>query len=117
MGIDDWEHRNYKDSWLPSFDRQKLNLISQYKERNYQPSRENDEDKSKSLLPSMVSKIIDGTVKVMVFFLCMVFFTCYLYGCKPALGTGSDRRCVIIKGQSSKTSVSKNTGTGIKVVD
>jgi hypothetical protein len=65
MDIDDWEHRNYQDTWLPSFERLKIKLISHYKERKFQSSQERSGDNAKSL-PSMVSKIIDGTVKVML---------------------------------------------------
>jgi hypothetical protein len=65
VDIDDWEHRNYKDTWLPSFERLKSKLISHYKERKFNSSHEKEGDKSKSL-PAMVSKIIDGTVKVML---------------------------------------------------
>ncbi len=36
VDIDDWEHRNYKDSWLPSFERLRMKLMSHYKERKYQ---------------------------------------------------------------------------------
>ncbi len=59
VDIDDGEHRNYKDTWLPSFERLKLKLISHYKERNFQSSQDREGEKSKSL-PTMVSKIIDG---------------------------------------------------------
>ena len=65
VDIDDWEHRNYKDSWLPSFERLKTKLISHYKERKFQSNQERGGDNSRSL-PSMVNKIIDGTVKVML---------------------------------------------------
>ena len=42
-----------------------MKLISHYKERKFNSNHEKDGDKSKSL-PAMVSKIIDGTVKVML---------------------------------------------------
>jgi hypothetical protein len=65
MDIDDWEHRNYQDTWLPSFERLKIKLISHYKERKFQSSQDRGGDSSRSL-PSMVNKIVDGTVKVML---------------------------------------------------
>ncbi len=65
VNIDDWEHRNYKDSWLPSFERLRMKLMSHYKERKYQGNQRHDEDKRNSL-PSMVNKIVDNTVKVML---------------------------------------------------
>ena len=65
IDIDDWEHRNYKDSWLPSFERLRTKLISHYKERKYLGNQRQDDDKKRSL-PSMVNKIIDNTVKVML---------------------------------------------------
>ena len=40
VDIDDWEHRNYKDSWLQSFERLKTKLISHYKERKFQSGQE-----------------------------------------------------------------------------
>ncbi len=40
VDIDDWEHRNYKDTWLPSFERLKLKQISHYKERKFNSSHE-----------------------------------------------------------------------------
>jgi hypothetical protein len=42
-----------------------LKLISHYKERKFQSSQDKEGEKSKSL-PSMASKIIDETVKVML---------------------------------------------------
>jgi hypothetical protein len=92
--IDDWEHHNYKDTWLPSFDRLKLTLISHYKERKFSSSNEKDGDKSKSL-PAMVSKIIDGTVKVML---------APAFGLKPR---GRDR---ITKGDSKRKRSSSRNG-------
>ena len=65
VDIDDWEHRNYQDSWLPTFERLKTKLISHYKERKFQSSQDRGGDNGRSL-PSMVNKIIDGTVKVML---------------------------------------------------
>ena len=49
IDIDDWEHRNYKDSWLPSFERLRTKLISHYKERKYLGNQRQDDDKKRSL--------------------------------------------------------------------
>lgn len=49
VDIDDWEHRNYQDSWLPTFERLKTKLISHYKERKFQSSQDRGGDNGRSL--------------------------------------------------------------------
>jgi hypothetical protein len=78
-----------------------LKLISHYKERKFLSSHEKEGAKSKSL-PAMVSKIIDGTVKVML---------APAFGLKPrgrdrnsSGDTGSKRQRSSSRGRTDKTS-------------
>ena len=102
VDIDDWEHRNYKDSWLPSFERLKTKLISHYKERKFQSNQERGGDNSKSL-PSMVNKIIDGTVKVML---------APAFGLKPKGRNEKSKKNSQGKRERSKSRESKGKGGG-----
>ena len=102
VDIDDWEHRNYKDSWLPSFERLKTKLISHYKERKFQSGPEKGGDNVKSL-PSMVNKIIDGTVKVML---------APAFGLKPKGRDERSKKNHHGKRERSKSRESKGKGGG-----
>ena len=58
--IEDWEYRNYKDGWVPSYKRLHAKLISHYKEVKFNrkgPKSDRDGDESgKKRLPTMLVK-------------------------------------------------------------
>ncbi len=62
---EDWEQRNYQDGWLPSFDALYSKLVDFWKKKTYGSRSEEVAEKSQSL-PSMVNKVIDGAIKVLV---------------------------------------------------
>ena len=62
---EDWEQRNYQDGWLPSFDALYSKLVDFWKEKTYGSRSEEIAEKSQSL-PSMVNKVVDGAIKVML---------------------------------------------------
>jgi hypothetical protein len=62
---EDWEQRNYQDGWLPSFDALYSKLVDFWKEKTYGSRSEEVAEKSQSL-PSMVNKVVDGAIKVML---------------------------------------------------
>jgi hypothetical protein len=63
---EDWEQQNYKDGWLPSFDEDlQSKLVNCWKEKTYGTSNDENAEKSQSL-PSMVNKVVDGAIKVML---------------------------------------------------
>ena len=62
---EDWEQRNYQDGWLPSFDALYSKLVDFWKEKTYGSRSDEGAEKSQSL-PSMVNKVVDGAIKVML---------------------------------------------------
>jgi hypothetical protein len=58
--IEDWEYRNYKDGWVPSYKRLHAKLTSQYKEMKFNkkvPKGDKDGNESSSKrLPAMLTK-------------------------------------------------------------
>jgi hypothetical protein len=55
--LEDWEYRNYKDDWVPSFEKLRDKLVGHYKEVKYNKSLK-DDDQDKQALPAMVTKAL-----------------------------------------------------------
>ena len=65
--VDDWEYRNYKDEWVPSFERLRMKLMSYYKEKKFHMAKNADSNGTRArTIPSMlVNKLIDEKIKVL----------------------------------------------------
>jgi hypothetical protein len=55
--LEDWEYRNYKDDWVPSFEKLRDKLVSHYKEAKYNKASK-DDDQDKQALPAMLTKAL-----------------------------------------------------------
>ncbi len=57
--VEDWEYRNYKDGWVPSFERLRDKLVSSYKEAKYNnQSSSKDDAYDKKTIPVMLTKAL-----------------------------------------------------------
>jgi hypothetical protein len=65
--LEDWEYRNYKDDWIPSFEKLRDKLVAaHYKEMKYNKVTE-DDDHDKQSLPAMMTKaVIQKAVKALL---------------------------------------------------
>ncbi len=57
--VEDWEYRNYKDGWVPTFEKLREKLVSFYKEAKYNSqSSSNDETHHQRKIPAMLTKAL-----------------------------------------------------------
>ncbi len=56
--MEDWEYRNYKDDWVPSFEKLREKLVSHYKEVKYHKINNHDDDVDKKSLPALITKSV-----------------------------------------------------------
>ena len=55
---EDWEYRNYKDGWVPTFQKLRDKLVSTYKEAKYNHQSTKDDASEKKAIPAMLTKAI-----------------------------------------------------------
>ncbi len=56
--VEDWEYRNYKDGWVPTFERLRDKLVSWYKESKYHNLTSKDESAERKSIPAMLTKAV-----------------------------------------------------------
>ncbi len=56
--MEDWEYRNYKDDWVPSFEKLREKLVSHYKEVKYHKNNHHDDDADRKSLPALLTKSV-----------------------------------------------------------
>jgi hypothetical protein len=56
--MEDWEYRNYKDDWVPSFEKLREKLVSHYKEVKYHKNNHHEEDADRKSLPALLTKSV-----------------------------------------------------------
>jgi hypothetical protein len=57
--VEDWEYRNYKDGWVPNFEKLKeKKLVSTYKEAKYSSSSSKGEALEKNSIPALLTKAV-----------------------------------------------------------
>jgi hypothetical protein len=56
--MEDWEYRNYKDGWVPSFEKLRDKLVSSYKEAKYNQHSGKEDSSDKRSIPVMLTKAI-----------------------------------------------------------
>jgi hypothetical protein len=57
--VEDWEYRNYKDGWVPTFEKLRDKLVSSYKEAKYNnQSTSKEELYDKKAIPVMLTKAL-----------------------------------------------------------
>ena len=65
--LEDWEYRNYKDDWIPSFEKLRDKLVGHYKEEVKYNKVTQDEDGDKQSLPTMMTKaVLQKAVKALL---------------------------------------------------
>ncbi len=63
---EDWEYRNYKDGWVPTFQKLRDKLVSCYKETKYNNQSSSKDEDSQKRIPAMITKaLIQKTVAAM----------------------------------------------------
>jgi hypothetical protein len=55
---EDWEYRNYKDGWVPTFQKLRDKLVSCYKEAKYNNQSSSKDEDSPKRIPAMVTKAL-----------------------------------------------------------
>ena len=64
--VDDWEYRNYKDDWVPSFERLRLKLMSYYKEKKFQSGGSSETRPEGKSIPSyLIDKYVDDKINAL----------------------------------------------------
>ena len=56
--IEDWEYRNYKDGWVPTFEKLREKLVSTYKEKKYSNQSSTEDSSDKRQIPALFTKAL-----------------------------------------------------------
>jgi hypothetical protein len=58
VNIEDWEYRNYKDGWVPTFEKLREKLVSAYKEKKYSNQSSTEDSSDKRQIPALFTKAL-----------------------------------------------------------
>jgi hypothetical protein len=64
--LEDWEYRNYKDDWIPSFEKLRDKLVGRYKEMKYDKVSHNEDDDRQSLPAMMTRAVLQKAVRALL---------------------------------------------------
>ena len=64
--LEDWEYRNYKDDWIPSFEKLRDKLVGRYKEMKYDRIAKGEDDEKTSIPAMMTKAILQKAVKALL---------------------------------------------------
>ena len=56
--MEDWEYRNYKDDWVPSFEKLREKLVSHFKEMKYHKNHHPEDNGEQKSLPALITKSV-----------------------------------------------------------
>ena len=56
--LEDWEFRNYRDDWVPSYEKIRVKLVSHFKEMKYHKSSSQDDSSEKKSVPALLTKAL-----------------------------------------------------------